>query len=62
MLSFVIPAHNEETLLGRTLEQLRSSAVALGRRYELIVVADGCTDATADVARRAEARILEVDC
>ena len=61
MISFVIPAYNEEQYLGRTLEQLIESAEAVGEPYEIIVVADGCTDGTADVARQHGTRLLEVE-
>jgi glycosyltransferase involved in cell wall biosynthesis len=48
MISVIIPAHNEEAYLDRTLQ-------ALGRQnykwFEIIVVANGCTDQTAEVAR-----------
>src|SRR5258706_13449211 len=48
MISVVIPAHNEEKYLGATLE-------ALGKQdygwFEVVVVANGCTDRTAHVAR-----------
>jgi glycosyltransferase involved in cell wall biosynthesis len=60
-ISFVIPAYNEEQYLGKTLEQLIESAEAIGEPYEIIVVADGCTDGTADVARQHGTRLLEVE-
>lgn len=61
MISFVIPAYNEERYLGATLERLIESAEAVGEPYEIIVVADGCSDGTADVARRYGIRLLEVE-
>jgi glycosyltransferase involved in cell wall biosynthesis len=61
MISFVIPAYNEEQYLGRTLEHLIESAEAVGEAYEIIVVADGCADRTAEVAREHGTRVLEVD-
>jgi cellulose synthase/poly-beta-1,6-N-acetylglucosamine synthase-like glycosyltransferase len=61
MISFVIPAYNEERYLGATLERLIESAEAVGEPYEIIVVADGCADGTADVARRHGTRLLEVE-
>ncbi len=48
MISVVIPAHNEERYLGRTLEALRRQNYGW---FEVIVVANGCTDRTVDVAR-----------
>lgn len=48
MISVIIPAHNEEDYLGATLEALRSQDHSW---FEVIVVANGCDDATAGVAR-----------
>jgi glycosyltransferase involved in cell wall biosynthesis len=53
-LSVVIPAHDEERVLPRLLEGLADD------RLEVIVVANGCRDATADVARAAGVRVVEV--
>ncbi len=50
MISFIIPAYNEEDYLGKTLEWLLSSAEAVAVPYEIIVVADGCADGTAALA------------
>lgn len=56
-LAVIVPAHNEELLLGRCLESL---AAARGEpRPEVIVVADNCTDATAAVARAHGATVIE---
>jgi hypothetical protein len=43
----VVPAHDEEAVLGRLLAALAD----LGAHDELVVVCDGCTDRTAEVAR-----------
>lgn len=60
-LSFVIPAYNEEKLLGNCLGAI-SSAVAANRREnltcEIIVVDNNSTDATADVAHSAGATVV----
>lgn len=61
MISFVIPAHNEEELIGETLRFLRASAVALGEPFEIIVVDDASTDATARIARDAGAAVERID-
>lgn len=50
MLSVIIPSNNEEALLGRCLESLLASD-SPPCAIEIIVVANGCTDLTADIAR-----------
>ncbi|MFF9898952.1 dolichyl-phosphate beta-glucosyltransferase [Streptomyces longispororuber] len=56
-LSVVIPAYNEEHRLGPTLEAVRAYLDAPGGppAWELIVVDDGSTDRTADIAAEAAA-------
>lgn len=53
-LSVVIPAHDEERVLPRLLSRLADD------RLEVVVVANGCRDATADVARAAGVRVVEL--
>jgi glycosyltransferase involved in cell wall biosynthesis len=47
--SIVIPAHNEGQIIDRLLRQLLSAAAP--GEFEIIVVCNGCTDNTADIAR-----------
>lgn len=61
MISFVVPAHNEESCLGRTLEAIHDSAVAIGQAYEIIVVDDASTDDTAAIAREQNATVVPVN-
>lgn len=61
MLSFVVPAHNEELELPATLQAIRMAADASARDYEIIVVDDASTDATAEIARQFEARVVPVN-
>lgn len=61
MISFIIPAHNEEQLLGRTLDAVFEAARALGRPFDLIVVDDSSTDRTASVAREHGAKVVAVE-
>ena len=49
-ISVVIPAHNEAGVIARCLEALTSGAA--DGELDVIVVCNGCKDATADVARR----------
>src|SRR5688572_7635313 len=61
MISFVVPAHNEQACLGGTLQAIHESARVVGQPYEVIVVDDASTDATAEVARQHEATVLPVN-
>src|SRR5437667_820006 len=60
MISFVVPAYNEERLLGRTLTAIHAAVRPLDHRYELIVVDDGSTDATGAIAEAHRARVIRV--
>ena len=60
-ISIVVPAFNEERLLGETLSRIKSAAAAFLRRgwqIELIVCDNNSTDKTADVARAAGAIVV----
>lgn len=54
-LSIVIPAYNESMNIGQVLPRVRA---VLAEGDEIIVVDDGSTDGTADVAARAGARVI----
>jgi glycosyltransferase involved in cell wall biosynthesis len=60
MISFVIPAHNEEACLGATLDALLAAAREVGAPYEVIVVNDASTDRTSAIARERGARVVDV--
>src|SRR5690348_11867239 len=49
LASVVVPAHNEQAVLGRLLACLLAGAEP--GELEVVVVANGCTDGTAEVAR-----------
>lgn len=57
-LLFLIPAHDEEGLIGRCLDSLRRQDYPR-HRITAIVVADHCSDRTAPIAREAGAVVLE---
>lgn len=61
MISFIVPAHNEEKRLGQTLPAIHESAGATGLAYEILVVNDASTDATAELARNHGARVVDVN-
>ncbi len=52
--SVVIPAYNEAAVVGRVVRGLRD----VGSWHEILVIDDGSTDATADEAERAGARVV----
>lgn len=60
MISFIVPAHNEERLLGRTLDAIEDATRSLGVPTEVIVVDDASTDRTAAIAREHGARVVSV--
>jgi glycosyltransferase involved in cell wall biosynthesis len=62
MISFIVPAYNEELLIGPTLAAIHAAARDSGEPYEVIVVDDGSTDRTAEVARECGARVVRVEC
>jgi glycosyltransferase involved in cell wall biosynthesis len=58
MTSIVIAAHNEAAVIGRCLDALLDEPA---RPLDITVVANGCTDTTADVARaRTGVRVIEL--
>ena len=60
MLSIIIPAHNEEQYIGATLNAVASAARQIGIEHEILVVDDGSTDRTAEIARAGGARVVTV--
>ncbi|HEY0511859.1 MAG TPA: glycosyltransferase family 2 protein [Thermoanaerobaculia bacterium] len=46
-VSIVVPLYNEEESVGALYDEVRAAADRLGRRWELLLVDDGSTDATA---------------
>jgi glycosyltransferase involved in cell wall biosynthesis len=60
-ISVIIPAFNEERLLGESLVQVNAAMAAFARRgwpAELIVCDNKSTDRTAEVARAAGASVI----
>ena len=61
MISVVVPAHNEASVIQRSLEALTAGAAP--GELEVIVVCNGCRDATAEIARAfgEPVRVLETE-
>ena len=63
MISFIVPAHNEERFIGACLDSIRTAMAAVAggaERYEVIAVDDASSDATARLAERSGARTIRV--
>ena len=60
-LSIIIPAYNEADRLPAFLRHVNQWAKADGRDIEIIVVNDGSTDATAQVAASEGARVISLE-
>lgn len=54
----IVPAHDEAAGIGKTISSLQQIGWPCAR-YRIVVVADNCIDATAAVARKAGATVLE---
>jgi glycosyltransferase involved in cell wall biosynthesis len=60
VISVVIPAHNEERVVGRLLDGLLADADA--EEFDIVVVSNGSGDGTVSVAaQRAGVRVLEIE-
>ena len=61
MLSFVVPAYNEELVILATLSSIHEAMKAVGGEYEIVVADDASTDRTAAIAAEAGARVVHVE-
>ncbi|MEM3378383.1 MAG: glycosyltransferase family 2 protein [Candidatus Bathyarchaeia archaeon] len=58
VLSVVIPAYNEEKSIGSVIEETMQILEALQMPYEIVVVDDGSTDRTREVASRYKVAVV----
>ena len=54
----IIPAHNEEAVVGNLIESLKKQNYNKDL-YDIYVIADNCTDKTAEVAKQAGAIVYQ---
>lgn len=59
MVSIIVPAHDEEHLIGRCLSAILRDAEP--GEFDVVVVANGCHDRTADIAREFEPRVRVIE-
>jgi glycosyltransferase involved in cell wall biosynthesis len=60
MVSFIVPAYNEELELSSTLAAIRAATSGLSQPFEIVVVDDASTDATPKIAEQAGARVVSI--
>lgn len=56
----VIPAHNEQNYLGKTLSTLQNSFEEIGHKGHIVVVNDDSSDSTRDVAIEYDVELVDV--
>lgn len=61
MISFIVPAFNEEKELGATLEAIHHACRVLNEPYEIIVADDASSDNTTAIARQQNAQVVSVN-
>ncbi len=60
MISFIVPAHNEEAWIGRCLSAIATAMESVAPDHKVIVVDDASTDATARFALQRGAHVIRV--
>jgi glycosyltransferase involved in cell wall biosynthesis len=61
MISFIVPAYNEELELSSTITAINDAASGVTEPHEIIVVDDASTDGTAEIAAMAGARVISIN-
>jgi len=61
MISFIVPAYNEEALIGRTLDAINRVGATLEEPFEIVVADDASSDSTAEIARAHGAHVVSVN-
>jgi hypothetical protein len=60
-LTFIVIAYNEERSVGSTVEEIRSMLRSIGRSAPILIMDDGSTDRTGEIADEIAARSAEVE-
>lgn len=60
-VSVLIPAFNEEGVIGTTIERVRSALAEIAEATEILVIDDGSTDGTARIAEGTGVRVVRHD-
>src|SRR6185503_19705869 len=61
MISFIVPAYDEEAMIGRTLIAIDAAGRAVGEPFETIVADDASFDRTPDIARALGAKVVSLN-
>lgn len=61
MISFIVPAYNEEAWVGHCLAAIRNAMQSVGGVHEILVVDDSSEDGTSAVAQQHGARVIRVE-
>ncbi len=59
LISIVVPVYNEQQAIGHDLDLIGETMEASGYEYEIIVVDDGSTDRTAEIAASKEVCLIQ---
>jgi glycosyltransferase involved in cell wall biosynthesis len=59
MISFIIPAYDEEAIIGATVDAVHAAAREVGADYEIIVANDASSDRTAEIASQHGAKVVD---
>jgi glycosyltransferase involved in cell wall biosynthesis len=58
MISFIIPAYDEEAVIAATVDAVHAAAREIGVQYEIIVANDASSDRTAEIAAKHGANVV----
>ena len=62
LISVIIPAHNEEEAVGQVVDEVKKILKKENVVFEIIVVDDGSTDKTSQIAKKAGAEVITSLC